>query len=90
MVVAGDRRELVRILLGDGRAEPERDASPEAFVSRAAPGVPVTFVTPTSTDGGADEGDLTDNLDRLSRLHRAGDLSDTEYADAKQKVLDGA
>ena len=50
-----------------------------------APMVPVTFVT--ADDSG--DPDLAESLDRLSRLHRGGDLSDAEFADAKQQVLGG-
>ncbi|MET1048975.1 MAG: SHOCT domain-containing protein, partial [Acidimicrobiales bacterium] len=39
---------------------------------------------------GEDGGDRSESLDRLSRLHRQGVLSDAEFAEAKQKVLDGA
>ena len=34
--------------------------------------------------------DLAESLSRLSRLHRDGELSDAEFAEAKQQVLDGA
>ncbi len=37
-----------------------------------------------------DDEDLAESLSRLSRLHRDGELTDAEFADAKQQVLDGA
>lgn len=43
------------------------------------------------SSGPAPDGeDLAESLSRLSRLHRDGELSDAEFADAKQQVLDGA
>jgi len=39
---------------------------------------------------GGEGDDLAESLSRLSRLHRDGNLSDAEFADAKQQVLDGA
>jgi hypothetical protein len=32
---------------------------------------------------------ITDQLQRLSELHRRGDLTDAEFAAAKRRVLDG-
>jgi hypothetical protein len=101
MIFASDRRALVRTLLGDGLAgpEPAGAAAPDRrdlTVPNTAPGVDVTFVRPASkasssaADRDDDEPDLALSLDRLARLHRTGELSDAEFADAKQKVLDGA
>lgn len=102
LLVMGDRGARVQLLVGDGRAEPERieDQSrgiagfeADGTVSRGRDLSPVDFrgSGPASGDvDGEDGGDLSESLDRLSRLHRQGDLSDAEFAEAKQKVLDGA
>lgn len=102
LLVMGDRGARVQLLVGDGRAEPERieDQSrgiagfeADGTVSRGRDLSPVDFrgSGPASEDvDGEDGGDLSESLDRLSRLHRQGDLSDAEFAEAKQKVLDGA
>jgi hypothetical protein len=84
LVLADDRRALGRMLLGDGLAEVDPADRRNGVRPTTAPGVNVTFV-PVRTDG-----DLATDLERLSRLHRCGDLSDAEYADAKQRVLGGA
>lgn len=101
-LVAGDRVALRRALLGDGRAEPEGLADRDRpRIARAAPdGSATRFASlgPVAENGNgngngrapADEDDLAERLSRLSRLHRAGGLSDAEFAEAKQKVLDGA
>lgn len=89
-MVFASRREAARILLGDGLAPPDGTDHDDLSVPHAAPMVPVTFVSPSSDGEDGSDGDLADSLDRLSRLHRCGDLSDAEYAEAKQKVLDGA
>jgi hypothetical protein len=52
--------------------------------------VPVTFVRPDEEDGDDGDPDLAESLERLSRLHRSGQLTDAEFADAKQQVLGGA
>jgi hypothetical protein len=88
-VVADDRRALGRMLLGDGLAEVDPADRARSTAPTTAPGVNVTFVAPSS-NGSSEDGDLAESLERLSRLHRCGDLSDAEYAEAKQKVLDGA
>lgn len=102
LLVMGGRGAMVQLLVGDGRAEPERieDKSrgiagfeADGTVSRGRDLSPVDFrgSGPASGDvDGEDGGDLSESLDRLSRLHRQGDLSDAEFAEAKQKVLDGA
>lgn len=102
LLVMGERGARVQLLVGDGRAEPERieDKSrgiagfeADGTVSRGRDLSPVDFrgSGPASGDvDGEDGGDLSESLDRLSRLHRQGDLSDAEFAEAKQKVLDGA
>ena len=102
-VLLGERRQIVEALVGDGYGEPERGTAP--FAPHPVDGVPVTFTMVTGTlngngngnghgtgngNGNGHDGDLAESLDRLSRLHRAGDLSDAEFADAKQQVLDGA
>ena len=87
-IVADDRRALGRMLLGDGLAEPEPAERVNGFRPATAPGVDVTFVASTTVT--SEDGDLAGSLDKLSKLHRCGDLSDAEYADAKQQVLDGA
>jgi hypothetical protein len=95
ILVAGGRSATARVLLGDGRVDPVRDAPAapdprDLSVPHAAPMVPVTFVSPgASTTNGHDEVDLAESLERLARLHRSGELSDAEFADAKQQVLDG-
>jgi hypothetical protein len=83
----GDRQAAVRTLLGDGRPEPVPADPRDLTVPHPAPMVPVTFVSTTSED---DEPDLAESLDRLAKLHRTGELTDAEFAEAKQKVLDGA
>ena len=99
LVVVGDRPALWRALVGDGRAEPVgvTDQSPriaragvDGSVSRLGSMAPVNGNGNGSvvTNGNGD--DLAESLSRLSRLHRDGDLSDAEFAEAKQKVLDGA
>jgi hypothetical protein len=85
IVVAAERGTLTGLLLGDGRPEPVPADRRGLSVPHAAPMVPVTFVT--ADDSG--DPDLAESLDRLSRLHRSGDLSDAEFADAKQQVLGG-
>jgi hypothetical protein len=85
LVVTGDRRALVTMLLGDGRPEPDPEDRQDLRVPNSAPMVPVTFVTPTADD----DVDLAESLERLAKLHRSGALSDTEFTDAKQQVLDG-
>jgi hypothetical protein len=88
-IVADDRRALPRMLLGDGLAEVDPADRARSTAPTTAPGVNVTFVAP-SANGTSADGDLAESLERLSKLHRCGDLSDAEYAEAKQKVLDGA
>lgn len=86
IVLGADRRALKHMLLGDGRAEPrprDRDDPPGPH---AAPMVPVSFV---AADDDEDDMDLAESLDRLSRLHSTGELSDAEFSDAKQQVLGG-
>jgi hypothetical protein len=103
VLVMGERGALVRLLMGDGRAEPEGiEDQPQLRIARfEADGTASRFsdLGPVDLDGsglapdavhGEDAGDLSESLDRLSRLHRQGDLSDAEFAEAKQKVLDGA
>jgi hypothetical protein len=91
VVLSGDRREAVRLLVGDGWAEPEPADRGDLWTPQAAPMVPVTFVTSSTAPDDEDlQPDLAESLGRLSRLHRCGDLSDAEFADAKQQVLDGA
>ncbi len=87
ILLGADRRALVGMFLGDGRAEPGSGDPADRFAPAAAPMVPVTFVVPEAN--GDDDVDLAESLDRLSRLHRDGDLSDAEFADAKQQVLGG-
>jgi hypothetical protein len=88
LIIGSDRRALVRMLLGDGLAEVDPADRPRTFAPTPAPGVNVAFVTPSTDD--PHDADLAERLDRLSRLHRCGDLSDAEFAEAKQQVLDGA
>ncbi len=102
LVVVGDRPALRRALLGDGRAEHEGADEVEApRIARSAPDSSVSRLAPLGAVAGngngngpsspGDDGeDLADRLSRLSRLHRDGNLSDAEFADAKQQVLDGA
>lgn len=79
LVLVDDRRAVVALLVGDGRAGP-RPAAPRA------PSRVVRTVAPAPVAG---VDDLAVCLDRLSRLHRLGDLTDAEFAEAKQRVLDG-
>jgi len=51
-------------------------------VGRATPATPAASAT--TGDGGAE---LVARLERLAALHRAGDLTDAEYARAKQALL---
>ncbi len=101
VVVVGDRAALRRAVLGDGLAE--REVSEESDVPRIArsgvdgslgrfsPLGPVNGNGNGNGEGASTAGDdLAESLSRLSRLHRDGDLSDAEFAEAKQKVLDGA
>jgi hypothetical protein len=88
-MVFADRREMVRLLVGDGLAEPDGIDPDDLSVPHAAPMVPVRFSSSSPTVE-PDDCDLAESLQRLSRLHRCGDLSDAEFADAKQQVLDGA
>jgi hypothetical protein len=85
ILLGADRSALKHMLLGDGRAEAPRREPQASLVPHAAPMVPVTFVSPE----GDDDLDLAESLDRLCKLHRNGDLSDAEFADAKQQVLGG-
>jgi hypothetical protein len=89
LVLSDDRRALGRMLLGDGLAEVDPADRGRSTAPTTAPGVNVTFVSP-ATSSWSEDGDLAESLDRLSRLHRCGDLSDAEYAEAKHKVLGGA
>ena len=89
LVVTDDRRAVLRMLLGDGLAEVGPADRRNDNRPTTAPGVNVTVVA-ASTDESSGDVDLAENLERLSRLHRCGDLSDAEYADAKQQVLYGA
>jgi hypothetical protein len=50
--------------------------------SRSAP-------TATEDDEVGGDDDLVDELERLAHLHRRGDLTAAEYADAKARVIDG-
>ncbi len=103
LVVVGDRAALRRAVLGDGFAE--REPTDEVEVPRiarfGADGSvnrlgPLGPVHGNGNGNGAssrpapDGEDLAESLSRLSRLHRDGELSDAEFADAKQQVLDGA
>jgi hypothetical protein len=102
LVLAGDRASLRRALLGDGWAEPEgTEETDRPRIARSVPDGSVTGFAPLGPVGGNGNGngssspagdgdDLAESLSRLSRLHRDGDLSDAEFAEAKQKVLDGA
>ncbi len=103
LVVAGQRGAVVPLLVGDGLAGPEgiedqpqlRSARLEAdgAASRFSDLGPVDLrgPAPASDDLDRENGaDLCEHLDRLSRLHRQGELSDAEFAEAKQKVLDGS
>jgi len=98
VVVVGDRAALRRAVLGDGLAERDRIGEIDRpRIARSGPDGSVTRFSalgPVSGNGeGASSGagdDLAESLSRLSRLHRDGDLSDAEFAEAKQKVLDGA
>lgn len=95
---------MVRLLVGDGRAEPQQidEQSPlriprlesDGTASRISDLGPVDLhgsgPVLDDVEGEDDGGDLSESLDRLSRLHRQGDLSDAEFAEAKQKVLDGS
>ena len=102
LLVMGERGAMVQLLVGDGRAEPEGiEDQPRGIAGFEADGTVsrVRDLSPVDIGGsgpasgdvdGEDGGDLAESLDRLSRLHRQGDLSDAEFAEAKQKVLDGA
>lgn len=103
LVVAGQRGAVVPLLVGDGLAGPEgieeqpqlRSARLEAdgAASRFSDLGPVDLrgLAPASDDLDRENGaDLCEHLDRLSRLHRQGELSDAAFAEAKQKVLDGS
>ncbi|HYF46545.1 MAG TPA: SHOCT domain-containing protein [Acidimicrobiales bacterium] len=90
LVVSSHRRALVEFLVGDGHAAPERadrDDRRDPTVPRPAPKVPVTFVAPGAEVDG--DGDLAESLERLALLHRTGELTDAEFAEAKQQVLGG-
>ena len=87
IVLSADRGALGRMLLGDGWAEPESADPADRFAPSTAPMVPVTFVAPETN--GHEDVDLAGALDRLSKLHRSGYLSDAEFADAKHQVLGG-
>ena len=101
-LAVGDRVALRRAVLGDGRAEREStDEVDGPRVARSAPDGSVTRFAPLGVVNGNGNGngpassagdgeDLAESLSRLSRLHRDGDLSDAEFAEAKQNVLDGA
>ena len=104
LLVMGERGAMVRLLVGDGRAEPHQideqsqlripRLESDGTASRISDLGPVDLhgsaSAPDDVEGDGDGGDLSESLDRLSRLHRQGDLSDAEFAEAKQKVLDGA
>jgi hypothetical protein len=100
LVLTGERGALVRVLMGDGLAEPnggDDEEQPriarlelERTVNRLSDLGPVDFGGSAPAVVDVDGGDLAQCLDRLSRLHRQGNLSDAEFAEAKQKVLDGA
>jgi hypothetical protein len=102
LLVIGERGAMVQLLVGDGRAEPEGiEDQPRGIAGfeEDGAGSRVRDLSPVDIGGsgpasgdvdGEDGGDLSESLDRLSRLHRQGDLSDAEFAEAKQKVLDGA
>lgn len=102
LLVMGEPGAMMQLLVGDGRAEPEGiEDQPRGIAGFEADGtvsrdrdlspVDIGGSGPASGDvDGEDGGDLSESLDRLSRLHRQGDLSDAEFAEAKQKVLDGA
>ena len=104
LLVMGERGARVQLLVGDGRAEPERieDQSRSAFAGFEADGTVSRGrdLSPVDFHGSGPALRrrrrartavyLSESLDRLSRLHRQGDLSDAEFAEAKQKVLDGA
>ena len=103
LVVVGDRAALRRAVLGDGVAEREHTDEVEVpRIARFAADGSINRVGPLGPVNGNGHGngasstlspdgeDLAESLCRLSRLHRDGELSDAEFADAKQQVLDGA
>ncbi|HEY8058286.1 MAG TPA: SHOCT domain-containing protein [Acidimicrobiales bacterium] len=103
LVVAGERGAMVPLLVGDGLAEPDgiedqrqlgiTRLEGDGSASRCSDLGPVDLrgFAPASDDLDRENGgDLGEHLDRLSRLHRQGELSDAEFAEAKQKVRDGS
>jgi hypothetical protein len=90
LALGDDRRAVVRSLVGHGEHEPAaagRTPSPSTadgprVVVTPAPGLEVTLVPVDGDD------DLAHRLERLARLHRAGELTDAEYSEAKHQVLE--
>jgi hypothetical protein len=102
LVVAAERGAVAPLLLGDGLAEPEGSEDRQLRIARLEEDgsasrfsdlgpVDLGGFAPGSADPVRENGgDLCEHLDRLSRLHRQGELSDAEFAEAKQQVLDGS
>jgi hypothetical protein len=88
LVVTPSRRDTVR--------EGAKQLVPPVYRSRderrraAARSVPTVEDDVVDGDGEVGrDGDLVDELERLAHLHRRGDLTADEYADAKARVIDG-
>jgi hypothetical protein len=54
----------------------------------AQPAAPVRSAAPAPPPAAADQASWISQLDQLARLHKQGVLSDTDYAAAKQRILD--
>ena len=98
LLVMGERGAMVRLLVGDGRAEPQRiedqSLAPYPPPRSRRDGEPHSDLGPVDLHGSGPvlddvrartTGDVSESLDRLSRLHHQGDLSDAEFAKARRR-----
>jgi hypothetical protein len=78
---------LIGMRAGEARAEAAQQQQQQSQAAQQAAYQQGKQEAQTAKPAASSGGDLTAQLDNLSKMHAAGQLSDEEYAAAKKKLL---